>query len=259
MIQGYNGLAAADGKNQVIVAASAYGSAAEGLYFPEMVDKIATNMKEITGNEEPLKKAIILADTAYFSEENLQEAKQRNVEVIIPDQRFRQRDEQLTGGVHRKGNERFDARDFKYIKNDDTYICPNGKRLEYKSSAILNTNRGRKYESKTRDCRGCPWFEKCIRSHSKKKNTRTLYIPILQYEENLSQKMRDKIDNPKYKKIYSRRMQIIEPVFADITYCKGISRFTMRSKVKVDIQWLLYCIVHNIGKCCMAERVKYAV
>jgi hypothetical protein len=116
-----------------------------------------------------------------------------------------------------------------------------------------------KYESKILDCRGCSHFEKCISSKSKKKNYRTLYIPILDYEENLSEKMRDKIDNPKYKKIYSHRMQIIEPVFANITYCKGISRFTMRSKAKVDIQWLLYCIVHNIGKCCMAERVKYAI
>ncbi|GHV47309.1 hypothetical protein AGMMS49546_36770 [Spirochaetia bacterium] len=53
--------------------------------------------------------------------------------------------------------------------------------------------------------------------------------------------------------------QIIEPVFTDITYCKGISRFTMRTKAKVDIQWLLYCIVYNIGKCATAERVKYEV
>ena len=54
------------------------------------------------------------------------------------------------------------------------------------------------------------------------------------------------------------RLQIIEPVFADITYCKGIMRFTLRSQKKVMIQWILYCLVHNIGKCNKAERPRLA-
>jgi hypothetical protein len=259
MIQGYNGLAAADGKKQVIIAAETHGSAAEGPYFPEILDKVKTNMQMITEKEEPLKKAVVLADTAYFSEDNLQAAKARGVEVIIPDQQFRQRDEQLSKGEHRKGKERFEARDFKYVKKANYYICPNGKKLLFKRHVALNRNHGMKYESKTLDCRGCFYFEKCISSKSKTKNYRTLYIPVSDYAENLAEKMRAKIDNPKYKKIYGRRMQIIEPVFANITYCKGISRFTMRSKAKNDIQWLLYCIMHNIGKCFMEERMKYAV
>ena len=69
------------------------------------------------------------------------------------------------------------------------------------------------------------------------------------YKENLSEKMREKIDNQAYRELYSRRQQIIEPVFSDIEYCKGMDRFTMRGREKVDIQWKLYCIVHNIGKC----------
>ena len=54
-------------------------------------------------------------------------------------------------------------------------------------------------------------------------------IPILKYEENECQKMREKIDKAKYRNMYSRRMQIVEPVFADITYCKGIMDFTPSS------------------------------
>ena len=71
--------------------------------------------------------------------------------------------------------------------------------------------------------------------------------------------MREKIDKPKYKKLYSNRLKIIEPVFANITYCKGITRFTLRGSEKVNIQWKLYCIVHNIGKCNGAEIRKMAV
>ena len=70
--------------------------------------------------------------------------------------------------------------------------------------------------------------------------------------------MRKKIDDPAYREIYSRRMQIIEPVFSDITYCKGMDRFTLRGEEKVGAQWKLYCIVHNIGKCMkpLAEKAR---
>jgi hypothetical protein len=61
--------------------------------------------------------------------------------------------------------------------------------------------------------------------------------------------MRQKIDEAKYRALYGRRMRIIEPCFADITYNKKMNRFSLGTKLKVNIQWLLYCMVHNIGKC----------
>ena len=61
--------------------------------------------------------------------------------------------------------------------------------------------------------------------------------------------MRKKLDTEEYQERYSRRIQIAEPVFANIEYCKGLDRFTLRGKGKVNGQWQLYCIVHNLGKC----------
>ena len=106
-------------------------------------------------------------------------------------------------------------------------------------------------------CSVCSLKEKCINRKSGKGEFRALFVAHQKYEENLSAKMRDKIDNPAYREIYSRRMQIIEPVFADISYCKGMDRFTYRGRKKVNIQWLLYNIVHNIGKCMTPLREIY--
>jgi hypothetical protein len=61
--------------------------------------------------------------------------------------------------------------------------------------------------------------------------------------------MREKIDEVENRIKYRQRMQRIDPVFANIKYCKEMNRFTMRGKVQVNRQWLLYCTVHNIGKC----------
>jgi transposase len=257
VIQGYNGIAVADSKNQVIVAANAYGSVSEKQYFPEMLERTERSMCAIRG-ENPLKGTVILGDNGYFSEDNLQEAKKKEMEAIIPDEQFRNRDGQLKDGERRKGKEKFDARHFKYDKKGNKYICPNGKVLSYRGKVKLNRNEGNKYQSKPSDCKGCPYIDKCLHSKRKKNKYRTLYIPITKYEENLSQKMREKIDTPKYKKLYSRRLQIIEPVFADITYCKGITRFTVSGQEKVNIQWKLYCVVHNIGKCNIAEKGRFA-
>ena len=36
---------------------------------------------------------------------------------------------------------------------------------------------------------------------------------------------------------------------------KGLRRFTLRSRTKVDAQWKLFCLVHNIEK---RARLRYA-
>jgi hypothetical protein len=44
------------------------------------------------------------------------------------------------------------------------------------------------------------------------------------------------------------RVAIAEPPFANICRIMGLDRFTLRGKRKVNIQWNLFCIVHNLKK-----------
>jgi hypothetical protein len=60
--------------------------------------------------------------------------------------------------------------------------------------------------------------------------------------------MKQKIDTPEGRKIYSKRLWIVEPVFGNIRAQKELDRFTLRGRGKVNIQWRLYCLVHNIEK-----------
>jgi len=66
--------------------------------------------------------------------------------------------------------------------------------------------------------------------------------------ETYTQKMIRKFDSPVGRQIYSRRMGIVEPVFAAMKNGAGLDRFTMRGKQKVNAQWILHTIVHNINK-----------
>ena len=60
--------------------------------------------------------------------------------------------------------------------------------------------------------------------------------------------MRRKIDTDEGRHRYSQRLGIVEPVFANITSAHRLKRFSLRGRAKIDTQWQLFCLVHNIGK-----------
>ena len=104
----------------------------------------------------------------------------------------------------------------------------------------------RRYVADRDDCKGCELKVKCIRRRNAKR--KFINVPVGSVPGNLTKAMAAKVDSEKGRKIYPRRIAIVEPVFANIRAHKEMDRFTLRGKIKVTIQWLLYCMVHNIGK-----------
>jgi hypothetical protein len=190
----------------------------------------------------------MLADNNYFSEENLKTCHERGLEPIMPDSNYKSR-------LGRGEKKRYETTDFKYREEGNYYECPDGKKLEYKGISGPEWSRGKTYRASVTDCRLCKYNEKCM-GQKKKPQKRPRGRPLLITESNeqgsYCQTMREKLNEQEYQDQYAYRIQIIEPVFADIAYCKGLDLFTLRSAMKVNGQWLLYCIVHNLGKCVKA-------
>ena len=85
--------------------------------------------------------------------------------------------------------------------------------------------------------------------HSREKGKcRQLDVAIGITKDNYLKAMVAKVDSEKGRRIYPQRIAIVEPVFANIRTHKQLNRFTLRGKIKVNIQWMLYCMVHNMGK-----------
>jgi transposase len=266
VIQGYNAQALVDDKHQIIVHAEAMGNGQDHENLSPMLDGAKENMKAIGNCDDYFKGKELSADASYHSKSNLQKSEQENIDSYIPDTCFRKRDERYKNqdrfrdGVNKRPKKRepspkrkiFLLEEFEYDDKVGKYKCPNGKYLNRQS---LNHKVRNKvyhyYRAKEADCRECSLRSKCLTR--KKGKTRALLIP-LGYIENkekqfsLSQKMKEKIDSVEGKAIYSKRFAIIEPVFANIRSQKRLDRFTYRGKVKVNIQWMLYCMVHNIEK-----------
>ena len=195
-----------------------------------------------------LLKQRIIADTNYFSEENCKFLDKIEADGYIPDVQFRKRDPRFPDDYpHRKELKKnlFGNEMFKFDEENNVYICPAGNKLKYVGYRNNHGYKGRQYVIKDGSCETCYKKSECLRKNSK---TRSISVIDEQKDKTYSVKMIDKIDSIKGRKIYSKRMDIVEPVFANIRYCKGLNRFTLRSKKKVNIQWLLYCCLHNIEK-----------
>ncbi len=50
----------------------------------------------------------------------------------------------------------------------------------------------------------------------------------------------------KSEKTKEARFATVEPVFGDLRHNKRLARFTLRGRERVDGQWKLYCLAHNV-------------
>ena len=249
LVQGYNGQALVDSKNQVIVHGEAFGDGQDSDLIEPMLDGAKKNMEAIGCGADYFEEKTLAADSNYHSPENLKKCEEEKLDAYIPDRRFRTRDPKLQDKQKQKAKrvDRFRLEDFQYKEDADTYLCPNGKVLKCDAKKmVMDGVIYRRYVADKDDCTGCELKIKCIRRRDGKR--KVVYIPIGSAEGNLSKAMAEKVDSDKGKRIYSKRLAIVEPVFANIRTHKEMNRFTLRGKIKVNIQWLLYCMVHNMGK-----------
>jgi hypothetical protein len=253
VLQGYNSQALVDAKHQVIVHAKACGNRQDSGHAAPMLEGAQAHMQAIGLGEESFAGKVLSADSNYHSEENLQACAQEQLDAYIPDTHFRHRDPRFaTQARHQpptdeKVDEKFTEADFTYDQAQDYYRGPGGEVLKLRARRHrVENNLYRRYEAEEADCSGCPLREQCVQTPEARR--KPLAILIGKATETLSQKMIAKIDTPAAREIYGQRLAIVEPVFGNLRSQKRLGRFTLRGKVKVSIQWMLYCMVHNIER-----------
>lgn len=255
VIQGYTGVAAVDAKHQIIVEAQAHGTGNE----QELLIPVVTSMKEILAHD-----TLITADAGYHSEANLKELAELEADALIADNKMRSRDERfaeqgkykaLPDPIHDKGGKpkqaaRYQPKDFKYVPQAGTCICPAGKQLYGDGSGCIISGRAAiRFKGAQRDCVPCEHRERCLLTPEK---TKVRQVAFFQGKADGSvsytDKMKVRIDSPEGRIAYGRRFATVEPVFGNLRHNKQLNRFTLRGQKKVDAQWKLYCLVHNIEK-----------
>lgn len=261
IVQGYNANAMVDAKHQVIVHGEVFGAGDDGAVAEAMLTGATTHLQAATGEVEPLAAKTVSADTGYFSNQNLEAFEAAKVDAYVPDPKFRSRDPRLAdAGRYRRPTDRdkqdyqskrrwFRGEDFSYDEATDRLICPAGERL-YRSGQDHITSQGyhvTTYRAAKAGCLTCELRDRCLQ-RPESGNPRQVRLFHGRVTETLTSRMKDKIDTPTGRQIYSRRLGIVEPVFGNIAAQKGMNRSTLRGRAKVDTQWKLYCLVHNLEK-----------
>jgi hypothetical protein len=256
VLQGFTGVAAVDGKHQIIVEAQAHGSGSEHALLVPVVKAVL-----------PLfgKDSVISADAGYHSEQNLKDLAALEVTALIADNQMRKRDERLaTQGRHQSTpdplhdkspaedkTQKYTPADFAYDAVAQTCVCPAGKSLYRQGTACQFKRRTAvRFQGAQRDCLPCTQRERCLRTPEKTATRQVAFFAPLLADRPRShtEKMRERIDSAEGRALYAQRLGTVEPVFANIRHNKRLNRFTLRGRPKVDGQWKLFCLVHNIEK-----------
>ncbi|MBN4054497.1 transposase [Nitrospira defluvii] len=223
-----------------------------------MIEETTENFRVIGKEENIFKETKLLTDSGFHSKANIQMLEENKIDGYIADNRFRKRDPRFkTADRHKNPIKKekpkkkyFAPADFNYDEATKKVICPAGKSLYVKNSNfVVRGLKGISYMARQSDCKTCHLRTQCLRRPNTVARQVTFFTgKTKEAQETYTQKMIKKIDSEKGREIYSRRMGLIEPVFANIRSTMRLDRFSLRGKLKVNIQWLLFCITHNLGK-----------
>jgi transposase len=257
VIQGYAAQAAVDSAHQVIVAADVIGSGSEQSMLLPMIEQSAAHRKEQT---------LITADAGYHSDANVRQLMDQGIPALVADNQMRSRDERFNGqGKHKNKDDplydkqaigqaktlkRFMPQDFRF-NDDNTCACPAGQTLT-SCGSTYTTAAGQRYQlyaAQDADCQACALRNQCLKNPQNPRGRQvTRFEPKASDPNHPSERMRRAIDSPQGRRLYSQRIGTVEPVFGNIRHNKGLTRLNLRGREKVNAQWHLYCMVHNIEK-----------
>lgn len=222
----YNAQTCVDEKCQVIIAADVTNQPNDREQLIPMIEQAQEN----TGD----KVDILTADAGYGNASNLEKLESYdNIDAYIPDDTYQSRS-------NGKQVSEFDKEHFIYNPDQDVFVCPTGKPLFF-WYAKHSKHDGDYRVYRCDQCQQCQHFGLCTKSPKGRSIWRR------QVDEKVKV-MRAKLDTPEGKQIYAKRKHIVEPVFAQIKGPMGFKRFHLRGLSKVNLEFLIVAIGHNLKK-----------
>jgi len=84
------------------------------------------------------------------------------------------------------------------------------------------------------------------------------YAAPLPENATVQERMWHKLKSKEGAAIYNQRKAIVEPVFAYLKHVRGFRQFLLRGQARVEAEWLLMCLTHNLLKMFRAQQPQKA-
>ena len=220
----YNAQASVDEDVQVIVATDVTNQPNDKEQLLPMVEQTEQNTDASID--------ILSADCGYSTANNLEKLESYNIDAYIPDDTYQSRN---------RGKEvsPFDKDNFIYDQSTDVFTCPEGQIVKFWHTRRYENGDYRVYRCV--ECTSCQHFGQCTTS----KRGRSIWRRLV--DKKIKQ-MRSKLDSESGKAIYAKRKHIVEPVFGHIKSVLGFTGFHLRGLEKVNAEFKLVAIAHNLKK-----------
>jgi transposase len=183
--------------------------------------------------------ATVVADAGYGSEQNYEWMEDNHIEAYVKYNFFHKEQKRAW-----KKNP-FEVQNLFYNKNKDFFICPMGQKLMNIGTKKNKSDLGyistvTRYQAQ--NCQGCPLRGLC----HKAKGNRIMEVnyKLMEYKRKARERL---MSQPG---IYHRGKRCIEPeaVFGQIKHNSQFNRFRLRGLQKVNIEFTLVAIAHNLRK-----------
>jgi len=228
----YNCQNAVDDKYQVLTAVKVTNVCNDDGELSPMKEK----SKKITGRSHKN----TIGDCGYSDKEKYKDMeKDKETEYYVPDRT-----------MYSSKRNRYSKWSFRYEPERDVYICPEGKDLVFVGQH--KDVKGLEYRLyRGVNCKNCKVRDHCIKKVKKNVMERRYLINrsmVVYPEDELIKKMREKLETDEGKNIYRSRMSTVEPVHGDMQKNRGFIQFVLRGLEKVNVEYNLLAITHNIRK-----------
>lgn len=167
-----------------------------------------------------------VADRGYFNSEEILACEQSGITVTLP--------KPMTSNSKAEG--RFGKQDFRYVADEDVYICPAGKRLAYHYTNEENGLVLRRYW--TNACQSCAIKHSCTTAKERR-------ITRWEHEHILEAVQRRLDEHPE--KMRQRR-ETVEHPFGTIKARMGATHFLMKTLPRVATEMALHVLAYNLTR-----------
>jgi len=205
-----------DEKHHLIVAVDVTSNAQDNGQLTPMVEmaKAELVVDEIT----------VLADKGYYNGECLKHCFENGITAIVSKQK----------SGSRTGDENYSRDKFKYDKEKDIFICPQGHELK-----CVSSKKSKQIKYKTRECKKCPYRINCTQSDRGREIVLNEYHEIYEKADKLFAENLE---------LYNKRQMIVEHPFGTIKRALGYTYFLTRGNENVKNESYLHCLTYNLKR-----------
>ncbi len=217
-VVGYNVQVAVETKHHLIVTHEVTNEGSDRSQLSAMAKQAKATLN--------VEKLEAVADRGYFNGEEIMACEEAGITVTLP--------KPMTSNSKAEG--RFGKQDFRYLADEDVYVCPASEKLTYHYTTEENGLVVRRYW--TNACRRCAIKQSCTTGKERR---------VTRWEhERILEAVQPRLDEHPEK--MRQRRETVEHPFGTIKARMGATHFLMKTLPKVATEMALHVLAYNLTR-----------